>query len=357
MKAKKEDIENWESSYRIKLINSLSGYKGVHLIGTKSKDGHSNLGLFNSLVHISAEPPRIGFIMRPLTVQRHTYENIVESDYFTINHVHNAFLEKAHFTSAKFDTEESEFEKCNLTEEYADNFYAPFVGESNIQIGLKFIEDIEIKASGGRLIVGEIQLIKTEDAYIQEDGQLDLEQAEDISVTGLNQYSSVKKLINLPLAQKEDLPDFNKKKRPDNVVYDEKSQSYNASILPYGTNIGAPAIVSNDLSTWKNRGIHGFNHVLKSKIDDIKEEYGNLVKAFDTNEMLYNAKYEFEPIIGEVYHLYQKDNSKEQFLSIIPPATWKKKHIGSFSLNSNKVWKEVQATNNANKESLSVDIF
>jgi hypothetical protein len=40
---KKEDIDSWHSKYRLKLINSLSGYKGVHLIGTKGKDGNTSL--------------------------------------------------------------------------------------------------------------------------------------------------------------------------------------------------------------------------------------------------------------------------------------------------------------------------
>jgi flavin reductase (DIM6/NTAB) family NADH-FMN oxidoreductase RutF len=353
MRAKKEDIENWESRYRDKFINALSGYKGVHLIGTKSKDGHSNLGLFNSVVHISSEPACIGFIMRPLTVRRDTHKNILDTKYFTINHVHKSFLEQAHYTSAKFNSEESEFELCNLTEEYSDGFFAPFVGESTIQIGLKCVENIEIKASGGRLVIGEIQMINTNEEYIDEIGQVDLEKAQDVSVTGLNQYSSVKKLMNLPQAEKEGLPNFKQKKRPDNVVFDEKSQSYNASILPYGTNIGAPAITTNDLSTWKNRGINGFNHVLKSKIDDIKEEYNSLVQAFETNEMLYNAKYDFEPIIGELYHLYEKDNTNENFLSIIPPATWKRKHLGSFQLNSEKVWKEIKNEDVRAKEAIA----
>ena len=353
MQAQKEDIQNWDSKYRINVINSLSGYKGVHLIGTKSKDGNPNLALFNSIVHISSQPARLGFILRPTTVPRHTYNNIVETDYFTINHVHKSFLEQAHFTSAKSNSEESEFDLCNLTEEHADGFHAPFVGESTIQIGLKCVEDIEIKESGCRLIVGEIQLIHTNKEYISEDGQVDLEKAHDVSVTGLNQYSSVKKLVNLPKAKKEDSPNFKQKKRPDNVVFDEKSQSYNASILPYGTNIGAPAITSNDLSTWKNRGISGFNHILKSKIEDIKQEYSSLVKTYETNEILYNAKYEFEPIIGEIYHLYEKENTNENFLSIIPPETWKKKHLDSLQLNSEKVWKEIKNENVRAKEAIT----
>ncbi|MDB4075716.1 DUF2452 domain-containing protein [Crocinitomicaceae bacterium] len=341
MLVKKEEISSWDSKYRLKFINSLSGYKGVHLIGTKGKKGTTNLAIFNSIVHISSEPARIGFIMRPLTVRRDTYENIIETDSFTINHVHKSFLEQAHFTSANFNSDESEFDFCNLKEEYIENFHAPFVCESTIKFGLKLIEDMEIKESGCRLIVGEVQVISTNKEYIEEDGQLDLEKANDVSVTGLNQYSSVKKLTNISYARKESLPNFNQKKRPDNVVFDEESQSYNANILPYGTNIGAPSINLSSVSVWKSRGINSFNHVLKSKIEGIKDEYETLVKTYELNELIYNAKYSFEPIIGEVYHLYEKDNMDENFLSIIPPHTWKRKHLGSFKLSSEKVWSEI----------------
>ena len=339
---KKKEIDSWDSKYRLKLINSLSGYKGVHLIGTKGKEGNTNLAIFNSIVHISSEPARIGFVMRPLTVPRDTYTNIIETDYYTINHVHKSFFEQAHFTSAKFMSDESEFDLCNLNEEYNENFHAPFVGESTIKMGLKLIEDIEIKESQCRLIIGELQFIDTKEEYIEEDGQLNLEKANDVCITGLNQYSSVKKIVNIPYARKEDLPNFSQKKRHDNVVFDKKSQSYNANSLPYGTNIGAPSISINNLSIWKNRGITSFNHVLKSKVEVIKSEYELLVKEYEINEMLYSAKYEFEPIIGQVYHLYEKDNRDEIFLSLVPPNTWKRKHLGSFKMNSEKVWSEIK---------------
>ena len=342
MIVKKAQIYSWETKYRLKFINSLSGYKGVHLIGTKSKEGISNLGIFNSIVHISSDPAQIGFIMRPLTVKRDTYNNIVDMDYFTINHVHKSFLEKAHFTSTKFASEQSEFDFCNLTEEYLEELYAPFVKESTIKIGLKLVDNIEIKESKCRLIIGEIQFIETKEAYLDEDGQLDLEKANNVCVTGLNQYSSVKKWVNIPYARIETLPKFKEKKRPDNIVFDEESQSYNANLLPYGTNVGAPSIGTSNLSRWKTQGVTSFNHVLKSKVERIKDEYELLVEAYKINELLYNAKYEFEPIIGEVYHLYEKDNRDESFLSLVPPNSWKRKHIGSFKLNSEKVWSEAK---------------
>jgi hypothetical protein len=148
-------------------------------------------------------------------------------------------------------------------------------------------------------------------------------------------------MVNIPYARKENLPNFNQKKRPDNVVFDEKRQSYNANLLPYGTNIGAPSIRRNNLSIWKTQGITSFNHVLKSKVESLKKEYGLLLEEYETNDLLYKAKYEFEPIIGEVYHLYVNDNTDESFLSLVPPHTWKRKHLGSFKLNSEKVWMKI----------------
>ena len=205
----KPEIQAWHPRYRLKFINSLSGYKGVHLIGTKGKNGITNLAIFNSIVHISSDPARLGFIMRPLTVARDTYKNILETEYYTINHVHESFLGQAHFTSAKFESDQSEFDSCKLGEEYTEVFHAPFVAESTIKMGLKLIEDIDMKESECRLIVGEVQFIDTKEEYVEEDGQLDLAKANDVCVTGLNQYSSVKKLANIPYARIENLPNFN----------------------------------------------------------------------------------------------------------------------------------------------------
>ena len=259
MIVKKEEIYAWSHEYRLKFINSLSGYKGVHLIGSIGKNGITNLAIFNSIVHISSEPARIGFIMRPLSDSRDTYNNIADTGYFTINHVHKSFVEQAHFTSLKLENTESEFDLCNLKEQFTSNFHAPFVAESNVKFGLKLIEDIEIKESGCRLIIGEVLLVDTKEEFLDKDGQLDLEKSYNVCVTGLNQYSSVNKMINIPYARRENLPDFCQKKRPDNVVFDKKSQTYNAHLLPYGSNLGSPSIKANHLSAWKTRGINSFH--------------------------------------------------------------------------------------------------
>lgn len=335
------DVLQWDDKYRIRFINSISGYKSVHLIGTQDAAGATNLAIFNSIVHLGASPPLIGFVMRPLTVERHTYRNIMESGCYTINHVHKSFLKQAHYTSAKFAAGESEFNACHLTEERHDLFPAPFVKESKIKFGLKLKEDLTIKENGTHFIIGEIQYIHIDDALLEEDGQLDLELAHDVCVTGLNQYSSVSKFLKLPSAKVPDLPDFKRKERADNIVFDKDTQRYNSGLLPYGTNIGAPKIEATGVSTWKNTSINSFNHTFQNKIDSLKDHYQQLINEYEINQMVYNAKMNFEPIVGQVYHLYYDDNKDQKFLSLIPPSTWAREHAGSFKLNHEKLWEKV----------------
>jgi len=341
MKFDLNDILSWEKKYRIRFMNSISGYKSAHLIGTCDAGGKTNLAIFNSIVHVGASPPLVGMVVRPITADRHTYHNLVETGYYTINHVHKSFLKQAHYTSAKFSKNESEFEKCGLKEEYLEGFPAPFVGESKIKFGLKLKNDITIEANGTHLIVGEIQHIVIDEGALEPDGQLDLEAVHDVCVTGFNQYSSVSKFKKLPAASVEELPDFKVKERPDQVVYDSSSQTYNAGLLPYGTNIAAPRIVETGVSHWKNSSISSFNHTFSDKVESLKKEYQRLIDEYNVNEMLYQAKMNFEPIVGQVYHLYLDENRDQKFLSLIPPDSWKKECIGSYKLNHAKIWEKV----------------
>jgi len=129
----RKDIDALNKIKRLNLINSITGIKPANLIGTADSLGTSNLAIFSSIVHIGSNPPLLGMIVRPTgEVARHTYANILDRGYYTINHVPNHMTEQAHQTSAKYDKEVSEFDACGFTEEYIDGFVAPFVKESAI---------------------------------------------------------------------------------------------------------------------------------------------------------------------------------------------------------------------------------
>jgi hypothetical protein len=125
-------------------------------------------------------------------------------------------------------------------------------------------------------------------------------------------------------------------KKPDNVVFSD-DKGYNASVLPYATNVGAPAIRMDDVVSWKNRNISTVNKEFENKFKELKSQYENLMQEFEFNELVYSAKFSFEPVVGEIYHLYAGEDGIN-FLSLISPQEWNKEHLGTFKLNYDKKW-------------------
>ncbi len=196
------DIMAKNTRYRANLINGLSGYKPANLIGTKNKDGVENLAIFSSIVHLGAHPPLMGFIMRPAEdVPRNTFQNILDTEYFTINHIHASFYKAAHQTSAKYPQTVSEYSECGLTPEYINGFYAPYLAESKIKIGLKFIEALPIKHNNTSLVIGEIQHIILPENILEENGNINLHLVDDVCITGLDTYNTVSKMETLEYAR------------------------------------------------------------------------------------------------------------------------------------------------------------
>jgi hypothetical protein len=133
-----------------------------------------------------------------------------------------------------------------------------------------------------------------------------------------------------------------KSKKPDNVVYSD-DKGYNASMLPYATSVNSPVIRVDDVVSWKSRGIDNVNKELGNKFNELKMQYQALMEEYEWNELVYHAKFSFEPVIGETYHLYRGADGLD-FLSLIGPQEWNKEHVGTFQLNSNKKWIHLKAT-------------
>ncbi len=185
-----EHMKEMPERYRATFFNSLSGFKSLALIGTKNADGISNIGVFNSIVHVGANPPLLGMIFRPETVRRHTLENILAHEYYTINHIHHDMLPMAHQASAKFDDDISEFDACNFNEEYSPSGMAPYIRESFVKMMMKYRMHMPIPLNGTIFLIGEIIEVIIPSSYVQEDGFVDLQKAGTLTVSGLDAYYS-----------------------------------------------------------------------------------------------------------------------------------------------------------------------
>lgn len=183
-----DDIQQFDKRYRAHFINCVSGIKSMNLIGTQNKQGQANLAIFSSVIHMGSHPPLIGFIQRPTSVDRHTYDNIVETSFYTINAVTENISMQAHQTSARYNREESEFDETSIESEFLDGFHAPYVKNTPLKMGLQLEDIIDIPANKTKMIIGKIQYVHVDDRLIAEDGHLHLEDAPILGGVGLDTY-------------------------------------------------------------------------------------------------------------------------------------------------------------------------
>ena len=184
-----ENLDSLNKIYRINLVNSITGYKSANLIGSVSNTGIENLAIFSSITHLGSNPALLSFFVRPNVVPRNTYKNIMENRVFTVNHVSKEKIEDAHHTSAKYNENISEFDKTNFQPEYKKNWGAPFVKDSAVQLGCKYVDEYYIKENGCSMIVASIEIIFIRKGLLQNDGWVDLSKGDIITINGLDAYA------------------------------------------------------------------------------------------------------------------------------------------------------------------------
>ncbi len=183
-----EEIMARPAAFRRDLLNTLPGPRGVHLIGTRGHKGTENLAVFSSVVHVGASPPLLGFIMRPLTVPRHTYHHILANGWFTLNTLHPDILEAGHQTSANYAIGVSEFAATGLTPQYSEACPAPYVKESPVRIGLTLEEEHPIAANRTIFLIGRVREIFVPDDCVADSGHVDHLKLNTLTVAGLDTY-------------------------------------------------------------------------------------------------------------------------------------------------------------------------
>jgi hypothetical protein len=112
-------------------------------------------------------------------------------------------------------------------------------------------------------------------------------------------------------------------------------------VIPYPTHLGAPKIEPIDLTTFKRVATQKVNKVFDKRYKELLEEAETLQKSFQITQEVYSSNYKFEPIVGEIYHLYEDSNGTKT-LSIINPTEWNKKYLYSVILNSDMTWDEIK---------------
>jgi len=194
----KKTIEELPKKHRLHLINSISGYKPANLIGSRSKEGVENLAIFSSVVHLGSDPALLGFILRPTTVPRDTFKNLLDSKFVTINHISESFFKQAHETSLSFPEAINEFNEVGLTPTYKNGFYAPFVAESVVSIGCQYVNHYPIEENGTILVVLSVEEIHCDKEVVEKDCFIRLDKGGVLTINGLDGYAKPQFIERIP---------------------------------------------------------------------------------------------------------------------------------------------------------------
>jgi flavin reductase (DIM6/NTAB) family NADH-FMN oxidoreductase RutF len=200
------ELDQMEKRYRASFINSLGGFKSANLIGTADSEGHTNLAIMSSAVHLGAHPPLMLLIIRPDEAERHTLSNILATGVYTVNHVRESFIDAAHQTAARYPKHVSEFAATGLTPYWQPGFNAPFVAEASIRLGLTLREHQRMEINGTHLVIGQITLVTVPDECVGSDGSVDIARAGTVALSGLDSYHRPQPLGRMAYAKPDRSP-------------------------------------------------------------------------------------------------------------------------------------------------------
>ena len=201
-----EDFASMESRFRATLANSLTGYKPANLVATCSDDGQTNVAIMSSVVHLGSHPPLLAIVIRPDSVERHTLRNILQTGYYTLNHVDTEMVPAAHQTAARYPHDVSEFGAAGLEESWEIDFPVPFVGEAPVRLGLKLREHHHLAINDTNLVIGEVVLAMLPAASVAADGTLDINALGSAAISGLDTYHRGERLQRMAYAKPDQRP-------------------------------------------------------------------------------------------------------------------------------------------------------
>jgi hypothetical protein len=130
----------------------------------------------------------------------------------------------------------------------------------------------------------------------------------------------------------------------------EEFESYagEASLSPIPLSIGSPVIKPEDKNQIKANAVEAMNHyanqeiaMLKKQADLIMEQVREIQNRLKVSEKIYESDMRFVPVVGQVYHLYEKDD--HYTLSLIGPDEWgnsknTRKYLSSVKLLGDHSW-------------------
>ena len=160
------------------------------------EDGRENIAPYSQWQNLTFDPPRVMFSANqyPDGRRKDTVLNAEKTGWFVWNMATYALREEVNKSAMALEHDDSEWDRLDVTKEYADNLRIPMVKESPVKFECRYLSTHRLPGNSDvgsdDIVFAQVETIHIDDDYIT-DGKLDILKAKPIARMGYFDYTVV----------------------------------------------------------------------------------------------------------------------------------------------------------------------
>lgn len=180
-------------------------------ISTRSRDGVDNLAPYSQFTNVSFAPPMVMFSANQTTEgkRKDSVINAEETGVFGWNMATWDLREAVNLSAQEVPHGQDEFSLANLAKIEALRISAPLVKDSPVRFECRYLQTVRLPGEGVMgtvdVVFGQVIGVHVEDAFLTEDGRIDILRARPIARLGYYDYTSVDSLFQMVIPGSEKL--------------------------------------------------------------------------------------------------------------------------------------------------------
>lgn len=179
-------------------------------ISSVSAAGIENIAPYSQWQNLTFDPPMVMFSANqyPDGRRKDTVVNAEETGWFVWNMATYDLRDAVNVSAMALAPHESEFDRMNVSREYADNARIPMVKESPVKFECKYISTHRLRGKSAvgtvDIVFASVEKIHIDDDVILANGKLDIARIKPIARLGYFDYTVVREVFEMRVPGSDD---------------------------------------------------------------------------------------------------------------------------------------------------------
>jgi len=168
-----------------------------------SRSGVENIAPYSQWQNLTFDPPMVMFSANqyPDGRRKDTVINAEETGWFVWNMATYDLREAVNLSAMALPPNESEFDRLNVTREYAENAPIPMVKESPVKFECRYLSTHRLKGNSAvgsvDIVFATVETIHIDDAIITAEGKIDIAKVRPIARLGYFDYAVISETFQM----------------------------------------------------------------------------------------------------------------------------------------------------------------